>query len=219
MTTIRRYTHTSSKARQSEFRLRTTECGGWSLTTSQLEQNDRTINTGLKVNGSYHRWIWADYFMKFYLVRIGTQPGDAWHQREPDHFQGTISGNDPSCCISKRKHTTIGRVPWKVPKFAPGPGGNWYVRITANSPPWERSSGKRESNSVGNAFTLGNLPGHIVGGGITVNDTTTYGSITSVAWQCRRGCPSGRSRVVWGQKTDPVAATRVQPDCLPNSRL
>ena len=52
-----------------------------------------------------------------------------------------------------------------------------------------------------------------MGGSVSIIDTTTYASVTSVSWKYAGGCP----RVLWGQKIDPVVARRVMADCLPRS--
>ena len=52
---------------------------------------------------------------------------------------------------------------------------------------------------------------------MSIIDTTTYASVTSVSWKYAGGCPRGDERVLWGQKIDPVVARRVMADCLPRS--
>jgi hypothetical protein len=50
---------------------------------------------------------------------------------------------------------------------------------------------------------------------ISLEDLTTYGSITSLTWAYRRGCRRGDVRVVWGGHDDPVNAPRVMASCVP----
>jgi hypothetical protein len=74
-------------------------------------------------------------------------------------------------------------------------------------------------NSLGIDFTLGSLPAGIKGGDLALQDLTTYASVTDVTWFYHRGgCPRGKTRVVYGPGTDPVAAGRVMAACVPNSQ-
>jgi hypothetical protein len=204
------YTYSKSTARQSEFELPTTAYGGVALTGNQLEATDRTVRTGWQVTGTYHRWIWANYFYVYYLY---ANRGIFFYQWEPDHFQGTVADYNPD---SRKRHgRSIGKVQFRQPRYNRGPGGAWAVRIYRHSLPWERDNGTRQENSIGADFTLGSLPGGIVGGGLLLEDLTTYASITSVAWSYKRGCRNGHVRVIWGYHADPVVASRIFASCVP----
>jgi len=208
------YTYDTSVARQSEFELPTTEYGGLSLTSNQLEANDRTTRTGLTFNKPFHKWVWADYY--FVDEAIAVVHG-GWIQWEPDHFQGTVAVKNPNK-HKKQAKKPIGVVGYKQPRYRRGPGGNWAVPIRPSSLPFERSNGKRQENTLGINFTLGSLPAHIAGGDMKLQDLTTYASVTDVTWYYKRGCPRGKTRVVYGPGTDPVAAGRVMAACVPNGQ-
>ena len=150
MRTWMSYTYSRSTERQTQFQLPTTQYGGLTLTGNQLEENERTVQTGWKVSGTYHRWVWADYYFVYYLVRIGRLPGEAWHQWEPDHFEGQVTDRNPNCC-KPRTSKKLGLVAFREPKYNRGPGGNWAVVLRSNNPPFVRSSGTRESSSLGKA--------------------------------------------------------------------
>jgi hypothetical protein len=206
------YTYTTSVARQSEFELPTNESGGISLTGNQMEEKDRTVSTGIHERGRYHRWIWADYNYVYYLVIAAAVHGKSWYQWEPDHFQGTVSDDNPQHPFKKK---TIGHVSFRQPAYHRGPDGNWAVRILPSTEPWTRSNGTRQENDLGVDFTMGPLPEGDIGTSIHLEDLMTYATITSVTWTYINGCPDGDTRVIWGHHTDPVAATRVMASCVP----
>jgi hypothetical protein len=211
------YTYDKSTAKQSEFELPTTEYGGVTLTQNQLEEKDRTVHTGIKANGSYHRWVWAEYYFVYYIVCIcGDRATLTYHQWQPDHFQGTVADNNPN--VPKGRTKPVGHLAFKQPRYNKGPGGAWAVEILPDSLPWERDNGTRQENDVDLGFSLGSLPHGISGGSISLEDITTYGSITSVTWTYRSGCKRGDVRVVWGARDDPVDATRVMSSCVPRSQ-
>jgi hypothetical protein len=209
------YTYDTSVQRQSDFELPTTQ-NGLGLTGNQLEETDRTIKTGIKVKDSFHKWVWADYYFVDELLGFGH--GGGYLEWQPDHFQGTVAIKNPDK-HKKQAKKPIGVVNYKQPKYRRGPGGNWAVRIKADSLPWERSNGTRQENSLGIDFTLGSLPAGIKGGDLQLQDLMTYASITDVTWFYHRGgCPRGKTRVVYGPGTDPVAAGRVMAACVPNGQ-
>jgi hypothetical protein len=207
------YTYTTSMAKQSEFELPTNENGGVSLTGNQMEEKDRTVSTGIHERCRYHRWAWADYYYVYYLVSAPAAHGKTWYQWEPDHFQGTVSDYNPQHPAKEKK---IGYVRFRQPAYHRGPDGNWAVKIKPFSEPWTRSTGTRQENDLGVDFTMGPLPEGDIGTSIHLEDLMTYASITSVTWTYIKGCPGGDTRVVWGQHTDPVQATRVMASCVPN---
>jgi hypothetical protein len=205
------YTYSTSVQKQSEFELPTTASGGVSLTSNQTEETDRSVKSGIKENDGYHRWVWANYHLVYYLI---CAPRNCYHEWEPDHFQGTVTDNNPN--IHKGHTKPIGRVKFTQPKFDAGPGGNWAVPITRNSIPFERETGTRQENYNGIDFSLGKLPVvnnvQVAGGSLKLGTLMTYGSITDVSWSYKKGCP--HTRYVWGVGTDPVAATRVMASCI-----
>jgi hypothetical protein len=205
------YTYETSVAKQSEFELPSTQYGGISLTDNQLEETDRTVMTGIKEKDNYHRWIWANYYFIDYAIAV---VHGGWIQWEPDHFQGTVTDNNPNK-HKKQAKKTIGKVNYKQPQYRRGPGGSWAVPILPTSLPFTRSNGTRQENTLGIDFTLGSLPAHISGGDLKLQDLMTYASITSVTWTYIRGCPKRHTRVVFGPGTDPVAAGRVMAACVP----
>lgn len=208
------YTYNKSTAKQSEFELPTTEYGGVTLTQNQMEEKDRTVHTGIKQNGSYHRWVWAEYYFIYYVVCIcGDRSTLTFHQWQPDHFQGTIADDNPN--VPKGRKKPVGRLAFKQPRYSKGPAGGWAVEIRSNSLPFERDNGTRQENEVGLGFSLGGLPHGISGGSLSLQDVTTYGSVTSVSWSYRKGCRRGDVRVVWGVHDDPVHAPRVMSSCVP----
>lgn len=206
-----KYTFSTSTQTQSEFELPTTEYGGVNLTNNQTEQNGRTTSTGIHKDADYHRWAWADYY--YILYQIGVGHGLSYLQWEPDHFQGTVTDYNKDF-RKKGDRKPIGHLAFKQPAYNPGPGGNWAVPIGRNSEPFTRSDGKRLENSLGFNFTLGTLPGHIMGGGVKLQDLMTYGSITWASWKYEKGCPRGHTRVVFAYHTDPVAAGRILAACV-----
>jgi len=182
-----------------------------------MEEKDRTVHTGIKENGSYHRWVWAQYYFTYYLVCIcGDRSTLTYHQWQPDHFQGTVADYNPN--VPKGRKHPVGHLAFKQPRYNKGPNGAWAVRIFANSVPWVRDNGTRQENEVGIGFSLGSLPHGISGGSISLEDLTTYGSITSVTWTYRKGCRRGDVRVVWGRHDDPVNASRVMSSCVPRGQ-
>ncbi len=52
---------------------------------------------------------------------------------------------------------------------------------------------------------------------MSLKDVMTYASITSVSWKYEAGCGAGDVRTVWGDQTDPVAATVVLASCVPDN--
>lgn len=207
------YTYDTSVERQSEFELPIETIAGLSLTGNQEEQTDRDVQTGWiakSKNGWYHRWIWADYY--FIEYGIGLPHGAGFTQWEPDHFQGTVSDNNPQ---KTPKHKVIGSLNFSEPKLNCGPGHNWCVRITSDSLPWTRSTGTREENGIGINYTLGG-DSEFTGGSMSLADLMTYASITSVTWSYVKGCGRGYTRVVYGYRNDPVEAGRVLASCAPN---
>jgi hypothetical protein len=210
------YTYDTSVQRQSDFELPIETIQGLSLTGNQEEETDRGVQTGWiasSKNGWFHRWIWADYY--FIEYGIGLPHGAGFIEWEPDHFQGTVSDDNPQ---KTPKHKVVGEKNFVEPAFQPGPGGNWYVRITSNSPPWTRSSGTREENGMGIDFTLGGDE-NFTGGSLSLQDLMTYASITSATWSYVKGCGRGYTRVLYGYRNDPVAAGRVLAACEKNSKL
>ena len=210
--TVLSYTWSQSVAKQSEFELPTTEYGGVSLTSNQLEETDRTVTTGIKVNNTFHEWTWANYYFVDYAIAV---VHGGWTQWEPDHFQGTVAVRNPNK-HKKQAKKAIGKVGYKQPRYRRGPGGSWVVKILPDSLPFERDNGTRQENEVGIDFTLGSLPAHITGGDAKLQDLMTYASITDVTWSFRNGCRKGYTRVLYGPGTDPVAAGRVMAACVPN---
>jgi len=120
--------------------------------------------------------------------------------------------------LLKGRKNAVGHLAFKQPRYNRGPNGAWAVQIFSNSLPWERDNGTRQENDVSLGFSLGSLPHGISGGSISLEDLTTYGSITSVTWTYRKGCKRGDVRVVWGVHDDPVDATRVMASCVPHSQ-
>ena len=215
-----KYTYTSAVTRQSEFELPTTQYISLSLTGNQVEENDRSVSTGIKKDGNYHRWVWADYYFIEYL--IGCSKCGSYIQWQPDHFQGQVTDNNPDR-HHKHDKKPIGHLAWKQPAFNRGPGGGWRVKITSDSIPFKRSSGNRQENEIGIGFTLGDLSKYLVGGSMKLQDLMTYGSITEVTWTYqntrKNHCGRGYTRVLFAYHTDPVAAGRIQAACEPNSKV
>jgi hypothetical protein len=204
------YTYTRSTARQSEFELPTTAYGGVSLTGNQLEEQDRSGQTGVQIQGNVHEWTWADYhFVDYYYGGVHV----SYYQWEPDHWEGALGVNNPNCC-QPGTHKRIGVLRYAQPKFQSGPNGNWAIVIHRNSRPWVKSSGDRKENYRGTDFTLGGLPDGLPGGHYGTADLTTYASVTSVTWSYIQGCPRGDVRAIWGHGTDPFDARRVMASCV-----
>ncbi len=205
------YTYSTSVQRQSDFELPTDAGDVLGLTDNQIEQTDRSVSSGWTASkGEYHRWIWADYYFVEYAIAVVK---GGWIQWEPDHFQGTVTDSNPNKAPKHKK--AIGKLNFYVSRVNCGPGHNWCVKITSNSLPWSRSTGQDEENDLGANFTLGGIKG-VIGPTLSLEDLTTYGSITSVTWSYEKGCPKGDTRIVYGYHNDPVAAGRVLAACAPN---
>jgi hypothetical protein len=200
-----------SDQRQSEFELPTTEYGGVTLTGDQLEEEGRAIGTGVHVQGNYHAWTWADYYFVYYRY---SGIGIPYAQWEPDHFQGTVAVDNPECCRAGT-HRVIGHLTFSQPSYRRGPGGNWAVVIhRANGS--ETRGGGAEQNSLGATFTMGPVPHGTVGAWIPIRDKLLFGDITTITWSYAKGCPAGRSRVLWGQGIGPLQARQVMASCVLN---
>jgi hypothetical protein len=203
------FTVSGTSQRQSEFELPTTEYGGVTLTGDQLEEQSRGGSTGWNVRGNYHAWIWAYYDFVYYRY---SGIGIPYAQWEPDHFQGTVSPGNPECCRAGTRKV-IGRLAFRQPTYRRGPGGNWAVVIDRSSTGFTRGGGS-EQNNLGATFTMGPVPRGTAGAWMPLRDKLLFGDITTITWSYIKGCPAGRSRVLWGQGTDPVVARQVMASCV-----
>lgn len=196
--------------------------GSWSVHGEHLEEQDRSSTAPFTPSaGRYHGWVWGNYKFREVSVRTCYPNGHCMYHNEwhVHHFQGQLTDTNPDGC--KQHHpgfcAPIGFVPYREPRFTPGnPGHNYVVILSAQNTPWQRQTGQYTENSAGGAFYLP------FAGGVQLDTTTNYGSITSISYSvfATGNCPAATNvKVVWGYNDDPEDAGRVNADCVTYQQL
>jgi len=199
MATTFLYTFTDSTAQQTQAKI----AFSWndvdfSAGNYMMEGKARTVEAPWNKSGDYHRYVWANYRWRHmhYWYCDPYAYCTQWYEWQPWYFQGTVSDYDPDKGPSGK---VIGTITYTQPTFDTNP--NHQVKLTDATSPWTRSSGQIKEYG----FSLD------VAGMLALTDKATYGSITWVRWTKISGC--SKTRVLWGDGTDPVNAPIVQASC------
>lgn len=159
-------------------------------------QNRATISPYIK-SGSYHRFVWTNYFWQHrryvFCGHTGCIVSDPW---VPIRFTGTIGDDNPNLGENGQP---IGVRTYTQPPLPSDP--NKKTALTTSQPWQERINGQEHEYS----FTLG------VAGFLQLKDISTYGSITKVRWDRLSGC--GATRWLYGDNVDFGGAPIVSATC------
>jgi len=163
------YTYNSSVARQTSVQAAwsNSQYGPWSIGTSMLEEQDRSVTRTWNTVGLGHAYIWANYSftLKQYEVCHGRICIEPWHW-VPDHFQSTLTDRnpDPKCSGCK----AYGFIGYNQPAYPQNP--NYATALIPASPKLTRNTDRNQTNLWNADFA----------GFIGLGATASYGSITSV---------------------------------------
>ena len=201
------YTHTTSLFRQTSANVVVSPTGTapWSAGGTLTEQADRSTSKPWNANGSYHYYAWVNYrWYKWKHISCGIHRcSTVNHKWKLNWWTGDITDNNPNPACNGCRNS-VGQVPYKVPAYTTN--RNYTVPLDAvHSPSLTRESVISHSYGFQADFA----------GFVSINDTATYGHITSVTWSyVAPQSLCGQDRLLWGNGNIVSQIPIVQANCF-----